>query len=154
LTAEHPAANLYRVEVSGWDDNKAFFVENSELEWTEDSGKHVTLNRGLNNGAVIFLRLLQPISNDRSHPVAYEAELVTQTEDGLRQFRLRPVSARTERKPNCSVRVRKRQDRRSAEMERRPEMAGGLAQTGLPQERAMRRRKGVSESNSPLKTIT
>ena len=44
------------------------------------------LNRGLSNGAVIFLRLLQPISNDRSHPVAYEAELITQTEKGLRQF--------------------------------------------------------------------
>jgi hypothetical protein len=99
LTREHPAANLYRVEVSGWDDNKAFFVENSELEWTEDSGKQVTLNHGLSNGAVIFLRLLQPISDDRSHPVAYQAELVTKTDDGLGQFRLRPVSLRTERKP-------------------------------------------------------
>jgi hypothetical protein len=100
LIAEHPATNLYRVEVSGWDDNKAFFVENSELEWTENSGKQVTLNRGLTHGAVIFLRLLQPISNDRSHPVAYEAELVTQNEEGLRQFRLRPVSSRSERKPD------------------------------------------------------
>jgi hypothetical protein len=71
-TAEHPATNLYRVEVSGWDDKKAFFVENSELKWAEDSGKQVTLNRGLSEGAVIFLRLLQPISNDRSHPVATE----------------------------------------------------------------------------------
>jgi hypothetical protein len=58
LSAEQPATNLYRVEVSGWDDNKAFFVENSELEWTEESGKQVTLSRGLANGAVIFLRLL------------------------------------------------------------------------------------------------
>ena len=94
LTAEHPVTNLYRVEVSGWDDNKAFFVENSELEWTDESGKHVTLNRGLADGAVIFLRLLQPISKDRTHPVAYAAELVTRTDEGLRQFRLRPVSAR------------------------------------------------------------
>lgn len=95
LTAEHPATtNLYRVEVSGWDDNKAFFVENSELEWTHESGKRVTLNRGLTDGAVVFLRLLQPISDDRSHPVAYEAELVACTEAGLRQFRLRPVSTR------------------------------------------------------------
>jgi hypothetical protein len=100
LTSERPVANLYRVEVSGWDDNKAFFVENSELEWTEDSGKQVTLNHGLSNGAVIFLRLIQPISSDRSHPVAYEAELVTKTDDGLGQFRLRPVALRTERKPD------------------------------------------------------
>ena len=93
-TAEHPAANLYRVEVSGWDASKAFFVENSELEWSENSGKHVTLNRGLNDGAVIFLRLLQPMSNERSHAVAYEAELVARTEEGLWQFRLRPMSSR------------------------------------------------------------
>jgi hypothetical protein len=94
LTAEHPATNLYRVEVSGWDDNKAFFVENSQLEWADDSGKQVTLNRGLSEGAVIFLRLLQPISKDRSHPVAYEVELVARNSEGQRQFRLRPVSSR------------------------------------------------------------
>jgi len=82
------------VEVSGWDDNKAFFVENSDLDWTEESGKQVTLNRDLKQGAVVFVRLLQPISNDRSHPVAYEAELVARTDQGLGQFRLRPVSSR------------------------------------------------------------
>ena len=97
-TAEHPVANLYRVEVSGWDDNKAFFVENSELEWSEESGKQVTLNRGLSHGAVIFLRLLQPIGNDRSHPVAYEAELIARTDLGVRQFRLRPVSSRNQKR--------------------------------------------------------
>ena len=94
LTAEHPATNLYRVEVSGWDDNKTFFVENSQLEWVADSNKQVTLNRGLTDGAVIFLRLLQPISKDRSHPVAYQAEFVARNPEGQRQFRLRPVSSR------------------------------------------------------------
>ena len=98
LTAEQPVANLYRVEVSGWDDNKAFFVENSQLEWTDDAGKQVTLSRGLTDGAVIFLRLLQPISSDRAHPVAYEAELVASTDEGLRQCRLRPVSTRPARR--------------------------------------------------------
>jgi hypothetical protein len=107
LTAEHPAANLYRVEVSGWDDNKAFFVENSELEWSDDSGKQVTLKRGLSNGSVVFLRLLQPISNDRSHPVAYEAVLVARNDEGLRQFRLRPLSSRGGRKPELFQRTRK-----------------------------------------------
>jgi len=97
LTAEHPATNLYRVEVSGWDDNKSFFVENSELEWVEDSNKQVTLNRGLTEGAVIFLRLLQPISNDRARPVAYQAEFLTRN-PGQRQFRLRPVSSRCKAK--------------------------------------------------------
>jgi hypothetical protein len=102
LTAEHTATNLYRVEVSGWDDNKAFFVENSELEWTEESGKQVTLSRGLTNGAVVFLRLLQPMSTDRSNPVAYEAVLVARTEQGLRQFRLRPISSRPSRRAEPS----------------------------------------------------
>jgi hypothetical protein len=98
LTAEQSVTNLYRVEVSCWDDNKAFFVENSELEWTDESGKQVTLNRGLANRAVIFLRLLQPMSNDRAHPVAYEAELVARTDEGMRQFRLLPVSTRPARR--------------------------------------------------------
>jgi len=90
-------SNLYRVEVSGWDENKVFFVENSELDWNEDSGKQVTLSRGLTNGAVIFLRLLQPLSAERGHPVAYEAELVSTTTQGHQQFRLRPISPRHDR---------------------------------------------------------
>lgn len=93
-THQQTATNLYRVEVSGWDDNKTFFVENSHLEWTENSGKQLTLNRGLSSGAVIFLRLLQPISGERPHPVAYHAEMIARTEEGLRQFRLCPVSSR------------------------------------------------------------
>src|ERR1700682_217413 len=95
LTANQ-GATLYRVEVSGWDHDKAFFVENSELEWSED-GKQVTLTRTLNEGAVVFLRLLQPMSADRSNPVPYEAELVSATTRGQRQFRLRPVSSRPNR---------------------------------------------------------
>lgn len=94
----NPTANLYRVEVSGWDNNKSFFVENSELEWTEESGKQVTLSRTLNHGAVVFLRLLQPMSTDRANPVPYEAELVASTDRGQQQFRLRPVSSRPSRR--------------------------------------------------------
>ena len=97
LTAEHPVTNLYLVEVSGWDDHKAFFVENSELEWTEESGKQVTLNRGLNEDAVIFLRLLQQTGNDRSHPVAYQANLVARNAEGQWQFSLKAVSARSQK---------------------------------------------------------
>jgi len=94
LTAELQSTTLYRVEVSGWDDKKTFFVENSDLEWVDDSTKQLTLNRGLSEGAVIFLRLLQPISNDRSHPVAYQAHLIERRSQGQCQFRLLPVSAR------------------------------------------------------------
>ena len=89
--------NLYRVEVSGWDQNRSFFVENSELEWSENSEKQVILSHGLTNGAVVFLRLLQPISADRGHPVAYEAELLSTTAEGYQQFRLRPISPKHDR---------------------------------------------------------
>jgi len=96
ILSASPTASLYRVEVSGWDHDKAFFVENSELEWSEE-GKQVTLTRTLNDRAVVFLRLLQPMSADRANPVAYETELVSSTERGPRQFRLRAVSARSNR---------------------------------------------------------
>jgi hypothetical protein len=98
ILSANPAVNLYPVEVSGWDNNKAFFVENSQLEWSEESGKQVTLSRSLNDGAVVFLRLLQPMSTDRSNPVAYEAELVSSKERGHQQFRLRPISSRPSRR--------------------------------------------------------
>lgn len=99
LTAEHPVTNLYLVEVSGWDDNKAFFVEHSELEWTEESGKQVTPDRGLNEDAVISLRLLQQTGNDRSHPVAYQANFAARNTDGQWQFRLKLASPRSRKEP-------------------------------------------------------
>jgi hypothetical protein len=95
LTARFPLTGLYRVEVSGWDKNQAFFVEKSELEWSEESGKRVALSNAVADGAVIFLRLLQTHSADRSHPVPYEAEFVAVTPEGQRQFRLHPVSPRS-----------------------------------------------------------
>jgi hypothetical protein len=90
-TAE-AATNRYRVEVSGWDDHKSFFVENSELDWSDECGKRVTLNRALADGSVIFLRLLQPMTSERTQPVAYETELIAKNERGERQFRLRPIT--------------------------------------------------------------
>ena len=96
LSARFPITSLYRVEVSGWDKNQAFFVEKSELEWNEESGKHVALRSPVPDGAVVFLRLLQPLSPDRSHPVPYEVELLASTSEGQQQFRLHPVSPRTE----------------------------------------------------------
>jgi hypothetical protein len=95
LSARFPIAGVYRVEVSGWDKNQAFFVEKSDLEWNDDSGKLVVLCNAVPDRALVFLRLLQSISADRSHPVPYEAEFVAITPQGQRQFRLHPVSRRT-----------------------------------------------------------
>jgi hypothetical protein len=91
LFARFPITGLYRVEVSGWDKYQAFFVEKSELEWSEESGKCVALTNAVPDGVVVFLRLLQSLSTDRSRPFPYEAEFVTMIAQGQRQFRLHPV---------------------------------------------------------------
>ena len=94
ISARFPITSLYRVEVSGWDKSQTFFVEKSELEWTEESGKYVTLSSAVPDGSVVFLRLIQPLSTDRSQPVPYETEFLAVTPDGQSQFRLHPVSPR------------------------------------------------------------
>jgi hypothetical protein len=90
-----PITGLYRVEVSGWDKNEAFFVEKSEMEWNERSGKRVKLSNAVPDGAVIFLRWLQSLGVEPMHPVPYEAEFLAVTPGGQGQFRLHPVMART-----------------------------------------------------------
>jgi hypothetical protein len=80
LSEEATAA--YKVEVSGWDVNQEFFVERADLQWSETSGKHVLLSHPVAEGALVFLRLLQPTSFDRVHPVPYHAESVGPTGSG------------------------------------------------------------------------
>lgn len=93
LTTRQPLAS-YSVEVSGWDDSDSFFVEKSELCWNEETGKQLTLGRHLRPGAMVFVRLLQPIDADRSFPVAYEAEPVSKMSGSGQQFRLKRVVPR------------------------------------------------------------
>ena len=88
LTAQRPITNSYAVEASGWDSTQSFFVEKCELEWNEETGKHLALSRSLCPGAMIFLRLLQPTSADRSLPVAYRTQQIGVTAEGQQQFRL------------------------------------------------------------------
>ncbi len=82
----------YSVEVSGWDNNEDFFVEKTELHWSEQSGKHIPLLRPIASGALVFLRLIDPTSVDRVHPVPYRTELFDMTKAGQR--RVRPLPAR------------------------------------------------------------
>lgn len=102
LSSRFPVTSLYRVEVSGWDKSQMFFVEKSELEWSEDSGKHVTLTSAVPDGSVIFLRLIQPLTTDRSQSVPFETEFLSVTPDGLNQFRLHPVSPRIVERGNVN----------------------------------------------------
>jgi hypothetical protein len=55
------AAETFRVEVSGWDKSDIFSVERSDLESDNFAGRQISLNRMLADGALVVLRLLQPI---------------------------------------------------------------------------------------------
>ena len=93
IAAERPITDTYPVEASGWDCAQSFFVEKAELEWNEETGKHLRLTRSLCPGAMIFLRLLQPMSPDRSLPVAYHAQPIGVTPEGQQQFRLHQIQS-------------------------------------------------------------
>lgn len=67
----------YNVEISGWDTSENFFVERTALDWEEDDTKQVTLRAVVREGAVVFLRLLQPFGDGTSLPVACRAVKVT-----------------------------------------------------------------------------
>lgn len=91
LSPQRPITDSYPVEASGWDSAQSFFVEKSELEWNEETGKHLTLSRSLSPGSMVFLRLLQPMSPERSLPVAYHAQHIGVTPEGQQQFRLSQI---------------------------------------------------------------
>jgi hypothetical protein len=84
----------FRVEVSGWDEEEMFFVEKSQIGWDEFAGKHVTLHHMLPEGAIVFVRMLQPLSARQTSPMAYRVEFIGCNESGLHQFRLNSVQPR------------------------------------------------------------
>ena len=93
---EHqPLAGTYSVEVSGWDRSHIFFVERSELTWSEETGKLLTLSRRLPSSAMIFVRLLQPTDGERAFPVAYETEALSDASERTQQFRIKRVVPRS-----------------------------------------------------------
>ena len=87
-------ASNYRVEVSGWDEDEIFFVEKSEVSWDDFAGKHIALKHMLAEGALVFIRTLQPTAPQRSFPIAYEAEFIGCDNQGCHEFRLNPVQPR------------------------------------------------------------
>jgi hypothetical protein len=84
----------FRVEVSGWDEEEVFFVEKSHLAWDEFAGNHVSLRRMLPEGALVFVRILQPTAVRPSPPIAYKVEFIGCDPEGLHQFRLNAVQPR------------------------------------------------------------
>src|SRR6267154_6374807 len=90
LIAQDRATDSYPVEASGWDRAPSFFVEKSELKWDEVTSKHLTLSRLLSPGSMIFLRLWQPIFQDRSSLWLIRLN-ASVTRDGQQQFRLSQI---------------------------------------------------------------
>ena len=82
------------VEVSGWDEDKLFFVETSQLAWNDLAGKHITLQHDLPDGSLIFLRLLHCSDSHSSLPAAYEAYFIGYDFHGSNQFALLPALPR------------------------------------------------------------
>jgi len=91
LIARRPTGGMYRVEVSGWDSSQTFFVEKTELEWSEESGKQITLNRALRDNAMVFVRLLQATATDLAFPVPYKAKHIGNLAEGQWRFRLQQI---------------------------------------------------------------
>jgi hypothetical protein len=86
----------YRVEVSGWGLNDVFFVEKTDLLWTEGEEKKISLRRALPEGAVIFIRLIAPETSYNSVPMAYQVEKVQPMDStGLCEMRLLQLHPRS-----------------------------------------------------------
>jgi hypothetical protein len=67
-----PNNTKYRIELSGWDQDEAFFVEKTDLEWNGNERKKVSLRHSLREASVVFVRLLQTSTQSHVCPTAYQ----------------------------------------------------------------------------------
>lgn len=88
--SHHDVSDRYLVEVSGWDAEEQFFVEQTELAWDERSEKKLRLQRPPKPGAAVFLRLLSADPRS-SMPVAYLASEVRRNVQGGYDIILKPI---------------------------------------------------------------
>ncbi|MGA9882522.1 MAG: hypothetical protein WBQ34_02260 [Candidatus Acidiferrales bacterium] len=83
----------YAVEVSGWDANEAFFLENTVLTWTADGIKEIIVHHPVREGSLLFVRLMLPVANTDSCPIACQAVKVIEHAAGrvaIQLAQLRP----------------------------------------------------------------
>jgi hypothetical protein len=92
------------VEVSGWDDDRHFFVEKSELEWGPAGRRTVLLRCPLHIGSMVFVRSRASSSPHRGYPIAHRAESIEPTR-GPGAFRVRLVESEPKRAPVDTTRV-------------------------------------------------
>jgi hypothetical protein len=89
--------NCYCVEVSGWDARENFFVEKTSLDWAREGRKEISLNSPLRNGCVVFVRLIQSMTQGNNFPVAYEAVTLDEKNSlGRARVSLQPLRPRSQ----------------------------------------------------------
>ena len=87
LQPPNPTTN--RIEVSGWDLNENFFVQKTDLAWSEEEGKTVYVCHAVRDGAVVFVRPIHPTAAGHTFPIAYQVEHVGPAkESGMWELRL------------------------------------------------------------------
>ncbi len=74
MPTQNPVRTSHRIEVSGWDLDENFFVEKTNLDWSEKNGKTVSLRRPLRDGSVVFIRLITSTASGHSLPAAHQVE--------------------------------------------------------------------------------
>ena len=77
------SANYY-VEISGWDEDEDFFVEQAELEWIQEEDKRAFLRHCPREGSILFIRLAQASEVAPTCPVAYTVQRVVRNGHGER----------------------------------------------------------------------
>ena len=93
----------YAVEVSAWDSNENFFLEKTELQCAEKPAKRIQMTHAVAPGALVFLRLLDPKSADRAHPMPYVAERVAAGDGGQFRVELAPARGRIDRNGTAAI---------------------------------------------------
>jgi hypothetical protein len=88
------------IEVSGWDEDRVFFVERSLLSSDDFDGKQVSLSHMLSEGSIIFLCLLEQSSSHRPSAIPYEARFLGCDSRGQYRFRLQTVVLSHPNQPN------------------------------------------------------
>lgn len=76
MDADEKEGGSYRVEVSGWDLGENFFVEKTLLNWDNDGRKEVILRTPLQEGALVFVRLVSETMGNRTIPMTYQVHKI------------------------------------------------------------------------------
>ena len=94
MTPRNSFPTTYRIEISGWDQAEDFFVEKTELDWSEQRSKRVHLRHSLRPGTLVFVRLLHPTAG-QNPPVAYQVEKVSPADPrGISEVHLAQLTPR------------------------------------------------------------